>query len=178
MTRDVPWQERAAEIDQRRRLAKLQGGEDAVRRQHEKGKFTIRERILGVLDPDSFKEIGPIAGSGETDESGKLAFTPANFVLGVGRINGRHCVVGGEDFTMGAGSPNPAGLRKSIFTEELALHYRLPLVRLHEGSGASITGSGGKKRVRCPSQCIHRTASNQLLVASVRSQLSAPRSAP
>ncbi|MHC2332939.1 transposase domain-containing protein [Bradyrhizobium sp. USDA 4454] len=144
MTRDIPWQERAAEIDERRRLANVQGGEEAIRKQCAKGKLTIRERILGVLDAESFNEVGPIAGASQRDENGKLIFTPANFVLGIGRINGRHCVVGGEDFTMGAGSPNPAGLRKSIFTEDLALHYRLPLVRLHEGSGASITGSGGK----------------------------------
>ncbi|MCA6100499.1 acyl-CoA carboxylase subunit beta [Bradyrhizobium australafricanum] len=150
MTRDVPWQERAVEIDERRRLAKLQGGEEAVRRQHDRGKLTIRERVLGVVDPGSFSEVGPIAGAGEVDENGKLVFTPANFVLGIGRINSRHCVVGGEDFTMGAGSPNPAGLRKSIYTEELALHYRLPLVRLHEGSGASITGSGGKNARTLP----------------------------
>lgn len=150
MARDIPWQERAVEIDERRRLAKLQGGEEAVRKQHGRGKLTIRERILGVLDSASFNEIGPIAGSGDVDDNGTLTFTPANFVLGIGRINGRHCVVGGEDFTMGAGSPNAAGLRKSIYTEDLALHYRLPLVRLHEGSGASITGSGGKSAHTLP----------------------------
>lgn len=148
--RELPWQERAKEIDERRQLAKRQGGEEAVRRQHGRGKLTIRERIDRILDEGSLREIGPIAGSGERAEDGTLAFTPANFVLGIGRINGRHCVVGGEDFTMNAGSPNPAGLRKSIYTEELALQYRIPLVRLHEGSGASITGSGGKKSHTLP----------------------------
>ena len=146
----MPWQDRAKEIDERREFAKRQGGDDAVRRQHEKGRLTIRERIDRVLDDGSLREIGPIAGAGERKEDGTLAFTPANFVLGIGRINGRHCVVGGEDFTMGAGSPNPTGLRKSIYTEELALQYRIPLVRLHEGSGASITGSGGKKSHTLP----------------------------
>ncbi|WP_271609764.1 MULTISPECIES: acyl-CoA carboxylase subunit beta [unclassified Bradyrhizobium] len=142
--RGTPWQDRATEIDERRAQAKLQGGDDAVLRQHQKGRLTIRERIDRVLDEGSLREVGPIAGSGERQPDGGLSFTPANFVLGLGRINGRHCVVGGEDFTMGAGSPNPAGLRKSVYTEQLALDYRVPLVRLHEGSGASITGSGGK----------------------------------
>jgi acetyl-CoA carboxylase carboxyltransferase component len=146
----VSWQDRAGEINERRQLAKHQGGEVAVGRQHDKGRLTIRERIDRVLDSGSLREIGPIAGAGERNEDGTLSFTPANFVLGIGRINGRHCVVGGEDFTMGAGSPNPAGLRKSIYTEELALQYRIPLVRLHEGSGASITGSGGKKSPSLP----------------------------
>ena len=65
------------------------------------------------------------------------------FLLGFGKINNRHVKIGGEDFTLKGGSPNPAGLRKSIYTEELALKYLLPLVRLHEGGGGSVTGSGG-----------------------------------
>lgn len=148
--RDTPWQDKADEIDQRRKLAKRQGGEDAVRKQHARERLTIRERIDRVLDEGSLREVGPIAGAGERNEDGSLSFTPANFVLGIGRIAGRHCVIGGEDFTMGAGSPNAAGLRKSIYTEDLALQYRIPLVRLHEGSGASITGSGGKTAKTLP----------------------------
>jgi len=63
-------------------------------------------------------------------------------VLGFGAIAGRQCIVGGEDFTLKGGSPNAAGLRKSVYTEELALQYRLPLIRLHEGGGGSVAGSG------------------------------------
>jgi len=53
-------------------------------------------------------------------------------------------VVGGEDFTQRGGSPTPAGLRKSVYAEELALRYRLPLVRFLEGGGGSVTGSRGR----------------------------------
>ncbi|WP_315832389.1 acyl-CoA carboxylase subunit beta [Bradyrhizobium prioriisuperbiae] len=148
--RDTPWQDKADEIDQRRKLAKRQGGEEAVRKQHSRDRLTVRERIDRVLDEGSLREVGPIAGAGERNDDGSLSFTPANFVLGIGKIAGRHCVIGGEDFTMGAGSPNAAGLRKSIYTEDLALQYRIPLVRLHEGSGASITGSGGKTAKTLP----------------------------
>jgi acetyl-CoA carboxylase carboxyltransferase component len=69
---------------------------------------------------------------------------PANFVLGFGKVGGRRIVVGGEDFTLRGGSPSAAGLRKSVYAEELAVQYRLPLVRLHEGSGGSVGGTGGK----------------------------------
>ena len=72
------------------------------------------------------------------------SFTPANFVLGFGKIDDRTCVIGGEDFTLRGGSPNEAGLRKSIYTEELAMQYLVPLVRLHEGGGGSVTGASGK----------------------------------
>ena len=58
---------------------------------------------------------------------------PANFILGFAKINKRQVIIGGEDFTVRGGSPNPAGLRKSVYTEELAINYKVPLIRLHEG---------------------------------------------
>lgn len=140
------WHDISREIDQRRAIAPRQGGEAAVERQHAKGRLTIRERIEHLLDAGSLREVGPIAGVADDDG----AFTPANFVLAIGRIGGRHCVAGGEDFTIAAGSPNAAGLRKSVYTEDLALQLRVPLVRLHEGSGGSVTGSGGKSRPSLP----------------------------
>ncbi|WP_439815320.1 acyl-CoA carboxylase subunit beta [Zavarzinia sp. CC-PAN008] len=135
------WAAELAEIARRRDAAKAQGGPAAVAKHHGRGRLTIRERIDTLLDPGSFQEQGPIAGS---DEDG--TFTPGNYVLGFGKVDGRPVIVGGEDFTMGAGTPNVAGLRKSIYTEELAVQYKVPLIRLHEGSGASITGSGGRNR--------------------------------
>ena len=75
------------------------------------------------------------------DSEGKLeSVTPANFILGFGKINNQQVVVGGEDFTVKGGSPNAAGLRKSVYTEELALKYKVPLIRLHEGGGGSVAG--------------------------------------
>ena len=54
-------------------------------------------------------------------------------------------IVGGEDFTVRGGSPNPAGLRKSVYTEQLALQYKVPLIRLHEGGGGSVGGTNKEK---------------------------------
>ena len=45
---------------------------------------------------------------------------------------------------MKGGSPSTAGLRKSIYAEDLALQFKVPLIRLHEGAGGSVGGSGGK----------------------------------
>ncbi len=139
------WEKETDEIARRRALALEQGGHEAVTRQHGKGKLTIRERIDRLLDPGSFEEVGPTAGSAVHDEKGELVgLDPANFVLGFGKVDGRRIIVGGEDFTLRGGSPSPAGLRKSVYAEELAVQYRLPLVRLHEGSGGSVGGTGGK----------------------------------
>src|SRR5262249_10341823 len=132
-------------IEQRRKRALEQGGHEAVAHQRAQGRLTIRERIAGLVDAGSFREQGPIAGHSEIDEHGELrAFTPANYVLGFAKIDGRACIVGGEDFTLRGGSPTPAGLRKSVFAEDLACRYRIPLVRFLEGGGGSVPRGGGK----------------------------------
>jgi acetyl-CoA carboxylase carboxyltransferase component len=141
----MSWRKEVEGIEQRRKLAREQGGREAVAQQHAHGRLTIRERIAGLVDADSFREQGPIAGHSETDEHGELrSFTPANYVLGFGKIDGRPCIVGGEDFTLRGGSPTPAGLRKSVFAEELAVRYRVPLIRFLEGGGGSVP-RGDKK---------------------------------
>jgi acetyl-CoA carboxylase carboxyltransferase component len=140
----VSWKEEVEGIEARRQAAQALGGPDAVAAQHAKGRLTVRERVALLLDPGSFQEQGPIAGHAEKDAAGRLsAFTPANYVLGFGKIDGRPCVVGGEDFTQAGGSPSPAGLRKSVLAEDLAVRHRLPLVRLLEGGGGSVAPRGG-----------------------------------
>jgi acetyl-CoA carboxylase carboxyltransferase component len=139
----MTWDKEIEEIQRKRALAKELGGADGVARQHAQGRQTVRERIDGLLDAGSFEEIGEGAGAAERDEEGNLtSFAPANFILGFGAIDGRRCIVGGEDFTLRGGSPNEAGLRKSVYTEELACRYRVPLIRVHEGAGGSVTGPG------------------------------------
>ncbi len=141
----MSWQKEIEGIEQRRKRALEHGGCEAVAHQHAQGRLTIRERITGLVDTDSFREQGPIAGHAETDEHGELrAFTPANYVLGFAKIDGRPCVVGGEDFTLRGGSPTPAGLRKSVFAEDLACRYHIPLIRFLEGGGGSVPRGGDK----------------------------------
>ena len=139
----MSWKPESDEILRRKELAKELGGAESVGRQHARGRLTIRERLERLADPGTFHEEGPQAGHAETDESGKLqSFQPANYLLGVGEIDGRPCVMGGEDFTQRGGSPSPAGLRKSLYAEEMSIRYRLPLVRFLEGGGGSVRGTG------------------------------------
>jgi len=143
----MSWDEDIKNIKKREKLALQQGGKKAVEKQHNKGRKTLRERLEFILDKNSFDEIGKIAGTSLYDENNKLEdFIPSNFLIGFGKINERQVIIGGEDFTLKGGSPNPSGLRKSIYTEELALKYKLPLIRLHEGGGGSVTGSGGSAK--------------------------------
>ncbi|MDA9580136.1 propionyl-CoA carboxylase [Luminiphilus sp.] len=140
----MTWKAETDEIARRRKLALNQGGAEAIAKQHSQNRLTIRERIEKLIDPGSLEEVGPAAGTPHYDENGVLTgLDPANFVLGFAKVEGRRIIVGGEDFTLRGGSPSAAGLRKSVYAEELAVQYRLPLVRLHEGSGGSVGGTGG-----------------------------------
>jgi acetyl-CoA carboxylase carboxyltransferase component len=141
----MSWEAEVAELERRRRLAQMQGGPDGIAKQHAAGRLTIRERVEALLDDGSFLEQGRATAAPEYDDSGVLlGYTPANYVVGMGRIAGRPVAVGGEDFTLKGGSPNAAGLRKSVYAEHMALQYRVPLVRLLEGGGGSVKGSNRK----------------------------------
>ena len=140
----MTWKAETDEIARRRKSALNKGGTEAIAKQHSQNRLTIRERIEKLIDPGSLEEVGPAAGTPHYDDNGVLTgLDPANFVLGFAKVEGRRIIVGGEDFTLRGGSPSAAGLRKSVYAEELAVQYRLPLVRLHEGSGGSVGGTGG-----------------------------------
>lgn len=133
------WHDAVKEIDRRRELSKLHGGEERVARQHRLGKYTIRERIDRFLDPDSFFEIGALAGAGDYDEQGRLKdFIHSAFVAGLGKVDGRQLCVGGEDFTQGGGSGGSGGGGSAAaFMQPMAMEYRIPLVQFCDGAGAS-----------------------------------------
>jgi acetyl-CoA carboxylase carboxyltransferase component len=165
----MSWKPEVDGIEQRHRLAQEHGGAEAVAKQHELGRLTIRERIDALVDPQSFREQGPIAGHPEYSENGELiSFAPANYVLGLAQLSGRPCVVGGEDFTQRGGSPSPAGLRKSIYAEELACRYKLPLVRFLQGGGGSVAGASGKgpRPTGEPAYARHRFSSIMQVMAT------------
>ena len=139
----MSWNKEVQEIEMRRELSRQQGGDEAVALQHAKGRLTIRERIDQLVATNSFEEHGEGAGFAEKGSNGSIIdFTPANYVIGFGEINGQRVAVGGEDFTLKGGSPNGAGLRKSVYAEELAVQFKVPLVRLLEGGGGSVAGGG------------------------------------
>jgi acetyl-CoA carboxylase carboxyltransferase component len=112
-----------------------------VRRQHDEGRLTIRERIDAVVDGGSFQEVGGLAGAGR-DEGGVRKITPAPYVMGLAKVDGRDVAIGGEDFTVRGGSSWGGDRRKGGqggFVEDLAYHYKIPLINLIDGAGGSVT---------------------------------------
>jgi acetyl-CoA carboxylase carboxyltransferase component len=132
----MTWQPELDELRRRQELAERMGGPEKIRRQRDAGRLTVRERITALLDEGTFHEIGALAGSAAYDDSGALTgFTPANFVTGTGRLNGRKVVVGGDDFTVRGGAADASIPGKQIYAEQLANELRLPIIRLVEGTG-------------------------------------------
>ncbi len=135
----MSWENEVEEIDRRKEMAKQMGGPESVARHHKAGKLTVRERIDQVLDSGSFREIGGLTGAAKYDQQGNLVqFTPANIVIGTGRINQRRVVVSGEDFTIRGGSSEATISEKWIWAERLAGEMQIPIVRLVDTAGGSV----------------------------------------
>src|SRR2546427_7678773 len=138
------WQSEMDELRRREELAEELGGPERVKRQHEGGRYTIRERITKLVDPGTFHEVGKIAGRATYDERNDLeSFTPSNSLFGRAKVDGRSVVVGGDDFTVRGGSADATIKGKHNTCERMAHDLRLPLIRLVEGSG----GGGSVKTI-------------------------------
>jgi len=138
------WQPELDELRRREMLARQMGGADKVKRQHDGGRLTVRERIDRLLDAGSFHEIGAIAGKAQYDEHGNLTeLVPANCVIGRGAIDGRPVVVVGDDFTVRGGSADATIAEKVHLAERMANQFHLPIIRIIEGSG----GGGSVKTI-------------------------------
>jgi methylmalonyl-CoA decarboxylase subunit alpha len=139
----MSWLPEIEDIHRRRELAEACGGAEAVAKQHESGKLTVRARIDRLLDAGSFREVGKLAGRASYDKDGKLvAFEPAPYVMGLGKIDGRPVAVGGEDYTIRAGTGFGSDRRKGGqggFIEDLAYEYRIPLINLIDGTGGTVS---------------------------------------
>ena len=139
------WQAETDEIRKRHELADQHGGPEAVRRHHDAGKLTIRERIAQLTDADSFQEVGKLAGQAAYAQDGTLSsFRPMPYVMGLAKIDGRPVAIGGEDFTVRGGTGMGDLRRKGGqggFVEDLAYEYRIPLVNLIDGAGGSVASS-------------------------------------
>ncbi|MFQ5457317.1 MAG: acyl-CoA carboxylase subunit beta, partial [Myxococcota bacterium] len=132
----MTWKRELEELRQRREMAARLGGKERVDRHKAAGKLTVRERVGGLLDAGSFREIGSVTGVATYDEEGRLQdLLPANFVMGRGRIAGRPVMAGGDDFTVRGGAADAAIYRKQVYAEQMARELRIPMVRLVDGSG-------------------------------------------
>src|SRR5579871_1816701 len=128
-----------ADLERRRQEAVHAGSEQAVAKQHERGKRTARERIDMLLDEGSFTEFDELARHRASD-FGIEATRPYGdgVVTGYGTIDGRPVCVFSQDFTVFGGSLGEVYGEKIVKIMDLAMKIGCPLVGFNDGGGARI----------------------------------------
>src|SRR5215471_13188072 len=113
-----------------------QGGEEAARAKHvARGKLLPRERLRLLLDPGSpFLELSQLAAFGMYGDEAP----GAGIITGVGRVEGRECVIVVNDATVKGGTYYPLTVKKHLRAQEVALQNRLPCIYLVDSGGAFL----------------------------------------
>jgi len=127
------------ELEKRRGVARLGGGQKRIDAQHARGKLTARERIELLLDEGSFEEFDMFVEHRCTDFGMAEQKIPGDGVVtGWGTVNGRTVYVFAKDFTVFGGSLSEAHARKITKVQDMALQNRAPVIGLFDAGGARI----------------------------------------
>jgi len=131
--------ERLKHLEDLKKKALLGGGEERIKRQHEKGKLTARERIDLLLDIGSFREMDMFVTHRCTDFGmDKKKILGDGVITGYGTINGRPVYVFSEDFTVFGGSLSMAYAEKICKIQDLAMKNGVPIIGIKDSGGARI----------------------------------------
>ncbi len=123
------------ELQARRAQAALGGSEKARERHVGRGKLLPRDRVMNLIDPGSpFLELSPLAANAMYDD----AIHGAGLITGIGRIEGRECMVVCNDSTIKGGTYYPMTVKKHLRAQEIARENRLPCIYLVDSGGANL----------------------------------------
>ena len=126
-------------LEEKRRAARLGGGEKRIEAQHAKGKLTARERLDVLLDEGSFEEWGMFVEHRSHDFGmGSQTIPGDGVVTGFGTINGRLVFVFSQDFTVFGGSLSEAHAEKICRVMDQAMKVGAPVIGLNDSGGARI----------------------------------------
>lgn len=131
--------DKIALLEEKEREAELGGGPERIRKQHEMGKLTARERIDLLLDKNTFVELDKFVVHRCTDfDMDKKKYLGDGVVTGYGKIDGRQVFVFAQDFTVFGGSLGIAYARKISKIMDLAMEVGAPVIGLNDSGGARI----------------------------------------
>ncbi|HJN50480.1 MAG: carboxyl transferase domain-containing protein [Pseudomonadales bacterium] len=127
------WEPEIEELNRRKQMTGQMGGQERIDVQHERGKLTLRERLDAFVGKDSFEEIGELAGFATYEDDELVNVVPSNTIIGLGNFDGRKVIINANDFTIRGGVGNKAG-----YSQDMALEWKLPYVRLLDAVGGSV----------------------------------------
>src|SRR3954453_18346358 len=123
------------DLEVRRAEAALGGPQRSRERHTARGKLLPRERVLRLVDPGTpFLELSPLAANGMYED----AIHAAGIITGIGRIEGRDCVIVCNDATIKGGTYYPITVKKHLRAQEIARENRLPCIYLVDSGGANL----------------------------------------
>lgn len=125
--------------DMKRHLQQIHlgGGKKGIEKLHAQGKMTARERIDYLLDDKSdFFEIGAFAGHEMYEEYGGCP--SGGVVTGIGKVQGRQCMIVANDATVKAGAWFPITGKKNLRAQEIAMENRIPIIYLVDSAGVFL----------------------------------------
>jgi len=124
-----------AELQRRRAEAALGGPQRSRERHTARGKLLPRERVLRLIDAGTpFLELSPLAANNMYED----AIHAAGIITGIGRIEGRECVIVCNDATIKGGTYYPMTVKKHLRAQEIARENRLPCIYLVDSGGANL----------------------------------------
>ena len=126
-------------LEELERRAEEGGGEERLRRHHDAGKLTARERIDLLFDAGTFQEIDKLVTHRCRDFGMSDQVIPGDGVVaGQGRVDGRVVYAFAQDFTVFGGSLSETNAAKIVKIMDLALKMGAPIVGLNDSGGARI----------------------------------------
>ena len=131
--------EKVKELIQLREKARLGGGEKRIESQHQKGKYTARERLAMLLDEGSFEEFDMfVEHRCHNFGMEKTKFLGDGVVTGYGTIEGRLVYVFAQDFTVSGGSLSEMMAQKICKVMDQAMKMGAPVIGINDSGGARI----------------------------------------
>ncbi len=132
-------EEKLKYLNQKKKEASLGGGEEAIKKQHDKGRLTARERIELLLDQGSFEEFDMLKEHRCTNFGMEKKKYPGDGVVtGYGTIDGRLVFVFSQDFTVFGGSLSETFSEKICKIMDMAVKNGAPVIGLNDSGGARI----------------------------------------
>ena len=127
------------ELSQKEALVIQMGGDAQVKKQHDKGKLTARERVEAFFDKNTFREIDKFVKHRSTNFGLDRKVIPSDGVItGYGRANGRSVFAYFQDFTSRGGSLGEMHAGKICKIMDKAVKAGVPIIGLNDSGGARI----------------------------------------
>lgn len=151
------WKPYLEELARRRERADQHGGEVRVAREHNRGRWSARERIEALVDPGSFQEVGKLAALRTRTRDGEHKETlPSSLVCGFAKVDGRPIAVGAEDYTVAMAPWTGLYLEKSKgvfpgYLEDIAHQWEIPIVLFLQSVGGDVDSASGDGMNTLPS---------------------------